>query len=97
MGDDEVLCQSMEVVVRVACDHSSVNFFICPNSVFLDSFESSLSIVRSLKKFFCFPYATVLSKCVLSTSKCRLYWGVSSQYILFKYPQWVLPHWVSYS
>ena len=23
--------------------------------------------------------------------------GVSSQYILFKYPQWVLPHWVSYS
>jgi len=23
--------------------------------------------------------------------------GVSSQYILFKYPQWVLPHWVLYS
>jgi len=74
MGDDEVLCQSVEAVVRVACDHSSVNFFICPNSVFLDSFESSLSIVWSLKNFFCFPYATVLSKCVLSTSKCHLYW-----------------------
>ena len=71
MGDDEVLCQSMEAVVRVACDHSSINFFICPNSVFFDSSESSLSIVWSLKNFFCFPYATVLSKCVLSTSKCR--------------------------
>ena len=45
MGDDEVLCQSVEAVVRVACDHSSINFFICSNSVFLDSFESSLSIV----------------------------------------------------
>jgi len=44
MGDDEVLCQSVEVVVRVACDHSSINFFICPNSVFLDSFESSQGV-----------------------------------------------------
>ena len=45
--DDEVLCQSVEAVVRVACDHSSVNFFICPNSVFFDSSELSLSIVLS--------------------------------------------------
>jgi len=50
MGDDEVLCQSMEAVVRVACDHLSVNFFIHPNSVFFDSSESSLSIVLSFDK-----------------------------------------------
>ena len=47
MADDEVLCQSVEMVVRVVCDHSSVNFFIHPNSVFFDSSEASLSIVLS--------------------------------------------------
>jgi len=34
---------------------------------------------------------------VLSTSKAIYTGGVSSQYVPFKYPQWVLPHWVSYS
>jgi len=62
MGDDEVLCQSVGAVVRVACDHSSVNFFIRPNSVFFDSSESSLSIVLSFDKklsLLCFENTTV--------------------------------------
>jgi len=33
------------------------------------------NLTWSLKNFFCFSYATVLSECVLLTSKCRLYWG----------------------
>jgi len=34
---------------------------------------------------------------VLLTSNAVYTGGVSSQYVLFKYPQWVLPHWVLYS
>jgi len=34
---------------------------------------------------------------VLSTSNAIYTERVSSQYVLFKYPQWVFPHWVSYS
>jgi len=38
-----------------------------------------------------FPHST------MSFSNLYSWRGVSSQYVLFKYPQWVLSHWVSYS
>jgi len=127
MEDDEVLCQSVEVVLRVAHNCPSLEFsFICilyPQFLWIivchhltclmtlglqiEFQHSDMKLApipgswRTFSVFLCHcPFQT----CTLDTQMPFIIYFIPwaypipfDKYILFKYPQWVLPHWVLYS
>jgi len=99
MEDDEVLWQSVEMVLRVAHNLSKPRIFIHLYSISSIPLNHSLSLLVLshgigspdwVPAFWCEACANAW---FLKNFFCFPY----AKYILFKYPQWVLAHWVLYS